>query len=206
MSGIGADAEPVQPGPRALTVARALGGAENGPHDRAVPGAAADVAAQMLADLAVGRVRRLGRAGALAAMIMPGVQKPHWSAACSTNACWIGCSRSPSASPSTVSTCLPAASKARKVQALTGSSSTRTVQAPQICDIARPHRAEQPQPLAEHVQEQIARLDSQRDRPAVDDHLEIESGWRRSRGQRLPAREQASRSARFVSTPIRWRL
>src|SRR5487761_1177899 len=51
----------------------------------------------------------------------------------STNACWTGCSASPSARPSMVVTSQPSVSAARKVHELTGRPSTKTVQAPHTC-------------------------------------------------------------------------
>ena len=45
---------------------------------------------------------RIVRIDATAARQVPGVQKPHWTASCSTNARWTGSSSSPAASPSMV--------------------------------------------------------------------------------------------------------
>jgi hypothetical protein len=58
-----------------------------------------------------------------AATTRPGVQKPHWTAPHSTNASCTGCSRSPSASPSTVVTSRPIAWPAATRQEQTGSPS-----------------------------------------------------------------------------------
>src|SRR5882724_894786 len=63
-------------------------------------------------------------------MTMPGVQKPHCSAWLLRNASCIGCSVSPVATPSIVSTEWPSAWTASRVQALTASPSTWTTQAP----------------------------------------------------------------------------
>src|SRR3989442_7637033 len=63
--------------------------------------------------------------------IIPGVQKPHWSPCSCLKAAWIGCSRPPAASASTVVTCWPSAWTASMVQDFTGVPSTSTVQAPQ---------------------------------------------------------------------------
>ena len=62
---------------------------------------------------------------------IPGVQNPHCSASCATNAAWMGASCSPPASPSIVVTGLPTASSARTVQEGTGWSPSITVHAPQ---------------------------------------------------------------------------
>ena len=64
-------------------------------------------------------------------MIMPAVQKPHWKAWASRNACCIGCSSPSWASPSIVVTSRPAARKAGMRQLWTGVPSSQTVQAPQ---------------------------------------------------------------------------
>ena len=60
---------------------------------------------------------------------MAGVQYPHWKACSSARACWTGCNRRPSASPSTVVTERPATSAADVWQASTGVPSTSTVHA-----------------------------------------------------------------------------
>src|SRR5262249_42311999 len=65
---------------------------------------------------------------------IPAVQKPHCAAPRWMKASWRGSRLPPGARPSIVVTCLPDASKVRYVQALIGSPSTRTVQAPQTCD------------------------------------------------------------------------
>src|SRR4051812_4117930 len=64
---------------------------------------------------------------------MPGVQKPHWSAACRVKTSSSRSKSGRSASPSIVRTSEPAASAARKQQELTGSPSTSTVHEPQTC-------------------------------------------------------------------------
>ena len=64
-------------------------------------------------------------------MIMPAVQKPHWNACASRNACCIGCSSPSGASPSIVVTSRPSARKAGIRQLWTGMPSSQTVQAPQ---------------------------------------------------------------------------
>ena len=67
---------------------------------------------------------------AVADMMKPGVQKPHWSAARSTKACCTLVSCPSFASPSTVVMCMPSSSGASTRQALIGLPSTITVQAP----------------------------------------------------------------------------
>ena len=76
---------------------------------------------------------RFSRSRSQAAMIMPGVQKPHCSACLSWNACWIGC-RLPSgpARPSTVSTSPPSAWTVSTEQLFTLLPFSATVQAPQL--------------------------------------------------------------------------
>lgn len=69
---------------------------------------------------------------ATADMIWPGVQYPHWKASCSQNARCIGCSSSPSASPSIVVTSRPSHVIAGVRHASTLRPSTHTVQAPQV--------------------------------------------------------------------------
>ena len=59
------------------------------------------------------------------------MQKPHWSACCSWNACWSGCSSSSPARSSTVRTDRPRACTASIRHDRTGSPSTCTVHAPQ---------------------------------------------------------------------------
>ena len=56
-------------------------------HDVLVAGAAADVALDRVADLVVGRVR-VAASRSAAAMIIPGVQNPHWRPCFSQKAVW----------------------------------------------------------------------------------------------------------------------
>src|SRR6266849_161843 len=70
---------------------------------------------------------------ALTVSSMPGVQKPHWSAAWRVKAASSRSNSGRSARPSIVVTSFPAASTARKQHELTGSPSSRTVHAPQTC-------------------------------------------------------------------------
>src|SRR5579884_2671617 len=62
---------------------------------------------------------------------MPGVQKPHCRPCWSQNACWIGCSSAPFASPSTVSSSAPSACTANIRQERTVRPFIKIVQAPQ---------------------------------------------------------------------------
>ena len=64
-------------------------------------------------------------------MIIPAVQKPHWNAWASRNACCIGCSLPSQASPWSVVTSRPSARNAGTRQLWTGLPSSQTVQAPQ---------------------------------------------------------------------------
>ena len=66
-----------------------------------------------------------------AAIRMPGVQKPHWSAWWRLKASWSGESAASPASDSTVSTAEPSACTASRQQARTETPSSRTVHAPQ---------------------------------------------------------------------------
>src|SRR3954451_3299775 len=74
---------------------------------------------------------------ARAVISMPGVQKPHWRACFSWNPSWIGSSRPPCSSPSTVLTSWPSTIAASVVHDFTGSPSIRTTQAPQF-DVSQP--------------------------------------------------------------------
>ena len=69
---------------------------------------------------------------ALAASIIPGVQKPHCRPCSSLKPSWIGCSSLAVPSPSTVVTSWPSAWTASIVQLFTGLPSNSTVQAPQL--------------------------------------------------------------------------
>src|ERR1700682_4338445 len=68
----------------------------------------------------------------LAAMIIPGVQKPHCRPCSSQNACCRGCKVVPLARPSMVVISAPSAWTAKMVQDLTLCPSTSTVHAPQL--------------------------------------------------------------------------
>jgi hypothetical protein len=72
-----------------------------------------------------------------AVMIMPGVQKPHWSPWQAANASCTGSRTAPRARPSTVVTRRPSAITASTVQDFTGVSSSHTTQAPQL-DVSQP--------------------------------------------------------------------
>ena len=130
-----------------------------------------------------------------AAIRMPGVQKPHWSAWWRLNASCSGESIASPASDSTVSTVEPSAWTASRQQPRTETPSSRTVQAPQTpcsqptCVPVRPRRC------AEEVGQEQARLD------LLDDDLAVD----RDRDLRHAARSQARSSARSTSVPVRWR-
>ena len=64
-----------------------------------VAGAAAEVVPQRLLDLARSVGSGFASSSALAAMIMPGVQKPHWMAPDRTKASWMRCGFGGSAQP-----------------------------------------------------------------------------------------------------------
>src|SRR5690348_6247380 len=68
---------------------------------------------------------------------MPGVQNPHCSPWQATKPCCTGSSVAPFASPSTVRTRWPSAITASTVQDFTGTSSSQTVQTPQL-DVSQP--------------------------------------------------------------------
>ena len=74
---------------------------------------------------------RLRSSSALAAIRKPGVQMPHWRAACSMNLRCNGCSSSPLAMPSMVPISRPSASAPSTRQEQTRRPSTVTLQAPQ---------------------------------------------------------------------------
>src|SRR5450755_2804015 len=62
-------------------------------------------------------------------MTSPGVQKPHCTASCATNAACTGCSASPVAKPSMVVIFRPPTSTASSMHEATGTRSSHTVQA-----------------------------------------------------------------------------
>ncbi len=70
----------------------------------------------------------------------PETQKPHWAACSSRTACWTGCRRPPSASPSTVVTDLPSTDQTGVSHAGTALPSTRTTHAPHW-PMPQPNRA-----------------------------------------------------------------
>ena len=91
-------------------------------------------------------------------MRKPGVQKPHWSPCASLNARWSGCSRSPSASASTVRIELPfawTASRGRTHGLLVELNRAGSADAVLAADV----RPREPGVVAEEVGEERARLD-----------------------------------------------
>ena len=81
--------------------------------DPAVAGTAAEVAGEAALDLLVARRARPSRAARLTVSSIPGVQKPHCSAAWRVNASSSRSNSGRSASPSIVVTSRPSASAAR---------------------------------------------------------------------------------------------
>ena len=105
-----------------------------------------------------------------AAMIMPGVQKPHCRPWCSRKAACIGCSSSPWPRPSMVVTVAPSQESASVVQALHGPAVDMHDAGAALAGVAADVRAGQAQVLAQELHEQRARLDVGCDRFAVDGH------------------------------------
>ena len=104
-----------------------------------------------------------------AVRIIPGVQKPHWSPCCSTNARWIGC-------------CTPSGREAldrRHVEALglnrehraalDRSSFDENGAGAALAGVAADVRAREPEAVSKRMDEQCSGLDLERSRLAVDD-------------------------------------
>ena len=129
-----------------------------------------------------------------AAMIMPGVQKPHCSAWRSWNACCTGCSSPSAARPSIVVTSCPSACTASTEQLLTLRPSNSTVQAPQLL-VSQPTTVPTlPSVVAQIVDEQSAWFDVVVVANSVDSDAD-----RRHQASRLttdPTRERAGMSRR----------
>ena len=89
---VGRVADPGRAHRPALPVGIASGGRQDGLDDLLVAAAAAEVAGQALLDLG-DRGLRVRRSRSSAAMSWPGMQKPHWTAPSSRNACWSGAQR-----------------------------------------------------------------------------------------------------------------
>ena len=94
----------------------------------------------------------------IAAIIIPGVQKPHWRPCCSWNARWIGCSSpfAPGPRPSDRRSRRPG--RRGSSRTAPSSPSTFTVHAPHELGVASDVGAGQAQLLAQHVHEQPPRL------------------------------------------------
>ena len=116
---------------------RVLGGPADRPHDVLVAGAAADLAADGLADRRPRRDRGRGRAASGPPSSSPGVQNPHCRPCSFMNPCWTGSSFPPTSRPSTVRISRPSAIAASTVQLFTGSPSIHSTQAPQF-DVSHP--------------------------------------------------------------------
>ena len=125
--------------------------------DLLVAGAAAQVAGQRLADLGVGRRRLAGRAGRAprrsgrACRSHTGPRRPRRTPRCT------GSSRPPAASPSTVTTSRPSAWPAATRQAQTGSAVEVDRARAALALLAGVLRAGQAEPLAQHVEQALAR-------------------------------------------------
>ena len=142
--------------------------------------AAAEVPGKRLADLVVARVglvrEQIGRRHD-----SPGVQNPHWTAPVSTNASCTRCSRPSSARPSTVTTSWPSACAASTRHAQTSVPSSRTEHEPHSpCSQAffEPGR---PEPLAERVEQALARPDLGLVLLAVDGQRDLHASTVRAR-------------------------
>ena len=90
-----------------LSLSHCRGGVHHRADDLVVAGAPAEVAGQPVADLGARSGWAFARAAPCWPPGSPGVQIPHWSAACSRNRCCSGWSVSPLAMPSMVSTWRP---------------------------------------------------------------------------------------------------
>ena len=101
-------------------------------HDAVVARAATEVAAQPARDLAPAWAVGLRSSSAAAAMIIPGVQNPHWTASAAAKACCRACGLSALPRPSIVRTLLPVALLAGVRHARAAFPSTMTTQVPHV--------------------------------------------------------------------------
>ena len=169
--------------------------------DARVPRAAADVAGQVLADLGLGRRRKSPRAAPASRAACPACRS-RTGARAAWNACWIGCSSPPRASPSTVSISIPRPARPACRQESASRPSSLTVQAPQppcshaTCTPVRPEL------VAEEVGEQEPRLGEAGPRsPSTRDcHL---AGLSHCRPCLLDARAGRATSLRDAGRPRR---
>ncbi len=141
-----------------------LGRPQDGLDDVLVAGAAAEVARQRPADVLLGGVG-LRSSNAIALIIIPGVQNPHWRPCSSRNPSWTGCSSLGRAMPSTVRTSCPSAWTASIVQDFTGAPSYEHRARAAVRGVAADVGAGQPEALAQQVREQHPRLDLDDVRP-----------------------------------------
>ena len=130
-----------------------------------------------------------------AAIRMPGVQKPHWSAWWRLKASWSGESIASPASDSTVSTAEPSACTASRQQTADGDAVEPHRAGAADAVLAADVRAGEAEAVAEEVGQQQPGLD------VLDDDLAVD----RDRDLRHAARSQARSSARSTSVPVRWR-
>ena len=108
---------------------------------------------------------------AIALSTIAGVQKPHCNAWCVRNASIIGCRASGLPKPSIVVIARSSHCTANSRHERTGSPSTSTVHAPHGALLAARVRAREPELLAQHVEQRVARLDAHLGRLAV--HVEL---------------------------------
>ena len=90
---------------------------------------------------------------------MPGVQKPHCRPCSSLKAAWIGLSAPSAISPSTVVIERPSACTPNSVQDFTGCAVEQDRARAAARRVAPDVRAGEPQVLADHVDQELARLD-----------------------------------------------
>ena len=110
---------------------------------------------------------------ATVAMMKPGVQNPHMSASCSTNACWTGCSFPPSARPST-SASSPASGRSWETSTRAGRSpaprprlppGTRNPRIPRRLGPSSTHVALGPRGLPDHLRLRLSFRPARKDAP-----------------------------------------
>ena len=135
-------------------------GATRDPLDRVddppVPRAAADVAGELLADLDLRWAPASRSSRSWTATISPGVQNPHCTAPASTNACWTSDGVPDRGTPSIVTIGLADGGgrhhEARTHQRAVDEDAARAA----LALLARALRAEQPEPVAQHVEQALA--------------------------------------------------
>ena len=103
-------------------------------------------------------------------MIMPGVQKPHWSPCFSQNAFWIGCRVTPSAMPSIVVTLRAVGLHGEHRAALHGLAVDVDGAGPALAGVAADVGAREVEVLPDHLDEEPSWLDV--DLPVLTVHIE----------------------------------